>query len=180
MRPWVWYYKWLLHHIPTMVVRSELPFHCHNFSDKDINFEDNISTHRFKPTCVEFATSCGLISVILWEQEADATVIWININVNCIHWAISNWRQSHCFCFFWLETENHIKVKKKHRTLHVMFLNDRIENMTYNDHSTFDGISWRILGHYYVIKHFVCVFIMFSAINNTPWLIIHDYILLGM
>ena len=58
--------------------------------------------------------------------------------------------ESHCFCFYWLESENHRKVKKKKKTLdptcHV-FKWLRIENMTYNDHYTFDGISWIILGH---------------------------------
>ena len=126
------------------------PFHCHNFSDKDINFEYNISTHRFNPTYAEFATSCD-------SKEVDATIIWNNISMTCIHCAIPNWRQK-VTVFVSTDWNQKIieKLKKKKKTLdptcHV-FKWLRIENMTYNDHYTFDGISWTILGHNYALKH---------------------------
>ena len=96
------------------------PFHCHNFSDKDINFEYKISTHRFNPTYAEFATSCD-------SKEVDATIIWNNISMTCIHCAIPNWRQK---VTVFVSTDwnqkiiEKLKKKKKHWTLHVMFLND--------------------------------------------------------
>ena len=143
------------------------PFHCHNFSDKDINFEYKISTHRFNPTYAEFATSCD-------SKEVDATIIWNNISMTCIHCAIPNWRQK-VTVFVSTDWNQKIieKLKKKKKTLdptcHV-FKRLRIENMTYNDHYTFDGISWTILGH--------CTFGAFTyhyTFDGISWTILGHY-----